>query len=253
MWGEVGPKYSDQAGPSWLGLLPTCVSEVPATVLELRRTVQVEPAELLLEVVLGGLVGGQEGWLGVVRGHWGGAGRVVGAVGAVGVLNHSRTSHPAGLLVLLLLLLLWTHRLLLQSLQLLLSLPEQSLQQLGGGLHVLPGRAVLGAALLTRTLLVGRGRLCELLVESGVRAGPAPARLRGRGEVGGDQGGGVVVPLTVRRAALPPSLSRPISDGSTSASSTSSCSSSTSCSSSQGPLRSPQLASFNVLSEHGLV
>ena len=125
---------------------------MPAAVLELRRTVEVEPPELLLEVVLGGLVAGQEGRLCVVRGDWGGAGRVVGGLGgvravrtvrAVGVVRHSRTGHPAGLLVLP-----RHHGLLLQGLELLLSLPQQRLQQLRGGLDVLPGRAVLGAALL---------------------------------------------------------------------------------------------------------
>ena len=133
----------------WVVLGPTCGSEVAAAVLELRRTVQVEPAELLLKIVLvwwqarQARQARQEGGLCVVRRWWhgGGAGRVVGALGTVrrlrglrGVrgVRHCRTSHSARLLLLvvlllLLLLLLDNHRLLLQCLELLLSLPEQSL------------------------------------------------------------------------------------------------------------------------------
>ena len=182
----------------------TCGCVVTATVLELWGTVHVksEPAELLLQVVVL-LWRRLEGLLGVVRGDWGG--------------------NSVGLVVVL--------RLLLHCTKLLLSFSQQRLQQLRGGLHVVRGRAVLGAALLWRTLLVGRGRLGQFLVESWVWAGASPPWLRGWGEVGGDQGGGVVVPLTVRRAALPPPLSGPVPDSSSSSSSSTNTTSGTSCSS----------------------
>ena len=106
-------KMKEIAGFSGAGL--TCVSEVAATILEVRRTVQVEPAELLLKIVLGRLVARQEGglwlWLclAVVRRHGRGAGRVVGAVRAVGALRgvrgvrgerHCRATNTTGLLLL---------------------------------------------------------------------------------------------------------------------------------------------------------
>ena len=127
----------------------TCRCVVTAAVLELRRTVNVqpEPAELFFQVMaVVVLVGRQEGRLGVVRRDWRAAAGLVG--------------HSVGLWLVL--------RLLLHSLQLLLPLPQQGLQQLRCGLHVVPGRAVLGAALLRRTFLVGRGRLSQFLVESRV-------------------------------------------------------------------------------------
>ena len=127
----------------------TCRCVVTAAVLELRRTVNVqpEPAELFFQVMaVMVLVGRQEGRLGVVRRDWRAAAGLVG--------------HSVGLWLVL--------RLLLHSLQLLLPLPQQGLQQLRGRLDALPGLAVLRAALLTGTLLVRRGWLGQLLVESRV-------------------------------------------------------------------------------------
>ena len=148
---------------------------VTPTVLELRLTVKTEFLEFLLQVVLLR----REEWLLVMMGeltravegrrrggHGGGAARVGGAVLGPGTRQSPGclADQPAP-----------RHgdqprRLLLDTLQLVRRLPQQALQQVGRGLHVLQARAaVLWAVLLTRGLLIVRAlRIIQLLVEGGV-------------------------------------------------------------------------------------
>ena len=149
---------------------------VTPTVLELGLTVKTEFLEFLLQVVLLR----REEWLLLMmgeltravegrgrRGHGGGAPRVGGAVLGPGTRQSPgrlADQAPAP-----------RHgdqprRLLLDTLQLVGRLPQQALQQVGRGLHVLQARAaVLWAVLLTRRLLIVRAlRIIQLLVEGGV-------------------------------------------------------------------------------------
>ena len=145
---------------------------VTPTVLELWLTVKTEFLELLLQVVLLR----REEWLLLMMGelaraverrgrggHGGGAPRVGVVLGpGLGVARGAdqgpapRHGHQP--------------RLLLDRLQLLGLLPQQTLQQVGRGLDVLhASAAVLRAVLLTRGLLIVRAlRIIQFLVEGGV-------------------------------------------------------------------------------------
>lgn len=165
----------------WWKLIHTCCwgpgilcEVVTPTVLELRLTVKTEFLELFLQVVLlrreewlllmvrGKLaraVEGRGGWR-----HGGGAPRVGVVLGpGTGQSAWGADQGPAP-----------PHgdqpRLLLDRLQLVLRLPQQTLQQVGRGLDILQSRAaVLRAALLTRGFLIVRALgIIQFLVEGGV-------------------------------------------------------------------------------------
>jgi hypothetical protein len=79
---------------------------------------------------------------------------------------------------------------------------QQVVEQVGAGLDVLAHPLAHRAALVA----VARCRALQLLVERGVGVGAAPAGLRRGRQVGGDEGGGVVVAVGAIGRGVPPTI-----------------------------------------------